>query len=213
MTQTKQRSVRALCLLATLALLIGAFALLGPAVRAEAVTQSEIDALKAKRQTLADEKNAKSVEIKLLQDEQASVTAQKAALDEQNELTRQEIELINEQIELYSRLIEEKEIELQGAIAEEQSQILAYKKHLRAMEERGPITYLEILFQAVVCLQGMDQLQSKVLDYVLEFIDERKYFLFTICPGSHQEIGFWKLPFLRIIIFVNISLKCPDVLF
>ena len=148
MTQTKQRSVRALCLLAALALLIGAFALLGPAVRAEAVTQAEIDALKAKRQTLADEKNAKSVEIKLLQDEQASVTAQKAALDEQNELTRQEIELINEQIALYSRLIEEKEIELQGAIAEEQSQILAYKKHLRAMEERGPITYLEILFQA-----------------------------------------------------------------
>ena len=55
MTQTKQRSVRALCLLAALALLIGAFALLGPAVRAEAVTQAEIDALKAKRQTLADE--------------------------------------------------------------------------------------------------------------------------------------------------------------
>ena len=34
------------------------------------------------------------------------------------------------------------------------------------------IALFEILFQTVVCLQGMDQLQSEVLDYVLEFIDE-----------------------------------------
>ncbi len=148
MTQAKKHIVRALCLLAALAMLLSAFDLIGLSVQAEAVTQAEIDALKTKRSELAAEKNAKSVEIKLLQDEQAGVTAQKAALDEQNELTRQEIELINEQIALYEQLIAEKEIELDEAAAVEAAQLQAYRKHLRAMEESGAISYLEILFQA-----------------------------------------------------------------
>jgi murein DD-endopeptidase MepM/ murein hydrolase activator NlpD len=148
MTQAKKHIVRALCLLAALAMLLSAFDLIGLSVQAEAVTQAEIDALKAQRSELSAEKNAKSVEIKLLQDERAGVTAQKAALDEQNELTRQEIELINEQIALYEQLIAEKEIELDEAAAVEAAQLQAYRKHLRAMEESGAISYLEILFQA-----------------------------------------------------------------
>ena len=148
MKQTKNRIVRALCLVAALAMLVSAFDLIGLSNRAEAVTQAEIDALKAQRQTLANEKNAQSVEIKRLQDEQASVMQQKAALDEQNELTRQEIELINQQIALYSQLIEEKETELALAVETEEAQMQAYRRHLRAMEERGLVSYLEILFQA-----------------------------------------------------------------
>lgn len=148
MTKAKSRIVRALCLLAALALLLSAFGLIGLSVRVQAVTQSEIDALKAQRSELAADKNAKSVEIKLLQDEQAGVTAQKAALDEQNELTRQEIELINEQIALYEQLISEKQAELDAAEEDESAQLRAYRRHLRAMEERGVISYLEILFQA-----------------------------------------------------------------
>ncbi len=148
MTRAKTKNVRALCCLAALALLLSAFGVTGFSLKAQAVTQAEIDALKAQRSTLAAQKNAKSVEIKLLQDEHAGVTAQKAALDEQNELTRQEIELINEQIALYERLIAEKQVELDAAVEDEAKQLQAYRRHLRAMEERGVISYLEILFQA-----------------------------------------------------------------
>ena len=83
-----------------------------------------------------------------LMNEQDAVLEQKAALDEQNELNRQELEIINEQIELYDALILEKEAELEEAIAAEEHQSELYRKRMRVMEEHGGMQYLSVLFQA-----------------------------------------------------------------
>ena len=94
---------------------------------------------------------------------------QKAAMDEKNELARQEIELINEQIDVYTDLIEQKARELEKAEAAEQAQYDLYCKRVRAMEEEGSYTYLDILFQ---CRSLSDVLSA--IDMIGEIMDADK---------------------------------------
>ena len=129
-----------LMILSVLAYVISAYA--------NAVTQQQIQTLKDQKAEITQKKNEVSVRIAGLQQQQASVLEQKAALDEQNELTRQEIDLINHQIELYESMIKTKEAELDRAVEAEETQMLAYRTHMRAMEENGLISYIEILFQS-----------------------------------------------------------------
>jgi hypothetical protein len=76
------------------------------------------------------------------------VIEKKAALDDQNELNRKDIELINEQIALYDRMIEEKAQEVTDAIRAEEEQYALYCRRVRAMEETNSWTYLSFLFNA-----------------------------------------------------------------
>ena len=140
--------ISALCGLLALLILMPVLSILFGAAQAGAVSQWEIDQLKEQRAEIEEQQNALQGEIDELESQQADVMSQKAALDEQNELTRQEIELINEQIALYEKLIAAKEMELEEAIEAERAQMEAYRAHMRAMEENGVISYIEILFQA-----------------------------------------------------------------
>ena len=90
-------------------------------------------------------------------------------MDEKNELARQEIELINEQIDVYTDLIEQKARELEKAEAAEQAQYDLYCKRVRAMEEEGSYTYLDILFQ---CRSLSDVLSA--IDMIGEIMDADK---------------------------------------
>ena len=110
--------------------------------------QGEIDSIEAQKEELQAERADMQAGIDELEDQRASVLEQKAALDAQNELARQEIELIVEQISLYTSLVEEKARELEQAEAEEAAQLDTYKTHIRAMEENGKYTYLDIIFRS-----------------------------------------------------------------
>ena len=110
--------------------------------------QGEIDSIEAQKEELQAERAGMQAGIDELEAQRASVLDQKAALDAQNELARQEIELIDEQISLYTSLVEEKARELEQAEAEESEQLDTYKTHIRAMEENGKYTYLDILFRS-----------------------------------------------------------------
>ena len=140
--------VKGFCLLLTLSILLPVGTLLMDASRANAVSQWEIDQLKEQQAEIGAQQDELSDQIAELEAQQATVMERKAALDEQNELTRQEIELISEQIEVYEKLIQAKEVELEEAIEAEQAQMEAYRTHLRAMEENGVISLVEILFKA-----------------------------------------------------------------
>lgn len=148
MSKKHKRFVRIVCLALAALLLLSALAVGVASSVAGAVSQWEIDQLNNKKKEITKKKNEISVHIATLQNEKASVLEQKNALDEQNELTRQEIELINEQIEMYEKLVAVKELALQAAIEAERKQIAAYRAHIRAMEENGVISYIEILFQS-----------------------------------------------------------------
>lgn len=112
---------------------------------AYAVTQSEIDALKEKRDEIAEQKAAQQAIVDELETQHASVLERKLALDERNEYTREQIQLNREEIELYAQMIAEKAQEVEDARALEEEQLERYRTRVRAMEENGSYDFLALL--------------------------------------------------------------------
>lgn len=113
-----------------------------------AVSQAEIDALKQQQEAINNKKAELSSQISDLQGQVDVAMELKLALDEQNEMTRQEIELIVEQIALYESLVEQKAVELEEARVLEAEQKEALRVRMRKMEESGNMSYIAILFNA-----------------------------------------------------------------
>ncbi len=144
---------------------------------AGAVTEAEIEALKAAAEELADQKAAIGSEIYELESQHEAVVQRKVKLDENIALTIQEIENLDLQIQLYEEEIEEKIGHYDLAVQEEERQMELFRKRVRAMEEDGDISYLEILFEAdsfADLLSAMDSV-TDVMDYdewVVEQLDK-----------------------------------------
>ena len=123
-----------------------AFMSLSPAARA--ITQADIDELQAQ----SDELNSRISEIeeKLeeLSRQEFKTIAQKELYDEQITLLCEQIETTKATIKEYDRLIEIAEENLRLALDAEHVQYDLMCTRVRSMEERGPISYLEILFGA-----------------------------------------------------------------
>lgn len=118
-------------------------------IQAGAVSQWEIDALQQKKNSIAANKQSQKTALDQLQAEQAGYIEQKAALDKQEELAVQEINLTKEQIAMYQQMIEEKAEEARQAQADADAQLATYKIHLRNMEEQGTFNfYLSLIFGA-----------------------------------------------------------------
>lgn len=145
MNRKTARSV--LCIVLVLILVLSLVSVLAP-VRAGAVSQSEIDALEAKRDQIQAQQKTQQQNINNLKSQQASVVEQKEALDQENELARQEIAVVEEQIEAYNGLIDEKTAELEEAKAEEEEQAVRFRGRVRELEENGKISYLAILIES-----------------------------------------------------------------
>ena len=146
-------------------------------LNADAVTEAEIEALKAAAEELADKKSAVGNEIYELESQHEAVVQRKVKLDENIALTIQEIENLDLQIRLYEEEIEEKIGHYDLAVQEEERQMEIFRKRVRAMEEDGDISYLEILFEAdsfADLLSAMDSV-TDVMDYdewVVEQLDK-----------------------------------------
>lgn len=116
---------------------------------AQAVSQWEIDALQQQKDAIAQNKKDQQAALDALQAEQAGYIEQKTALDKQQEMAVEEINLTKEQMEMYQAMIEEKQAEADQAQADADAQLVKYKEHLRNMEEQGMFNfYLSILFGA-----------------------------------------------------------------
>ena len=114
-------------------------------ISAGAVSQSEIDALKKQRDKIAGEKAAQQAIVDELEAQHASVLERKLALDERNSYTMEQIELNEQEIALYDRMIEEKAQEVEAALALEQQQLERYRSRVRAMEENGNLSFLSLV--------------------------------------------------------------------
>ena len=73
---------------------------------------------------------------------------QKAALDQENDLAQQEIELVKEQITAYDQQIEDKGVELEAAKQEEEAQTVRFRSCVRHLDEYGQMSYIAILLEA-----------------------------------------------------------------
>ena len=132
-----------------LAIVLAASVLVGAlASMARAVSQSEIDDLKKKKEEIEQQSNEIESKIDSLEYEQMNAIAKKKVLDEQIVITQDLILNLEEQIAIYDGLIEEKEQEVIAAQEREDQQYSLYKERVRAMEENGTISYFEIIFGA-----------------------------------------------------------------
>ena len=116
--------------------------------RAFAVTQDEINAVKAEKEAIGREMEALQERLSGLQSEQTDVLGQRDALNAQKEGAEREIALVEREIALYDQLVADKSAELEAAIATEQQQLERFRVRVRAMEERGEYSILTVLFEA-----------------------------------------------------------------
>ena len=142
MNKRKIRAAVALCLSV---LLMGTAVSEAFPVPAYAVTQSQIDELKAQRNVIRAQRQEKQAIVEALEAEKADVVAQKQAMDERNMYTLQQIQLNNQEIELYDEMIAEKAAELAEAQRLEEEQLERYRARVRAMEENGGYNILAII--------------------------------------------------------------------
>ena len=141
----KTRSLFAVLLTATMvfALVLGALP-----IQAEAVSQSEIDALKRQRDEIAEQKAAQQAIVDDLQAQHASVLEQKLAMDERNAYTLEQMQLNEQEIALYDQMIEEKAQEVVEAKRLEDEQLARYRSRVRAMEENGNYGILALILNS-----------------------------------------------------------------
>ena len=108
--------------------------------------QEEREALEEQRNELAGQKSALMSTIAALDNSIETIQAEKEAYDQMIRLTELELDNLSEQIRLLEEQIDFKRIEYDAAVAEEEKQWGIFKLKFRAMEERGNISYFEILF-------------------------------------------------------------------
>ena len=113
-----------------------------------AVSQSEIDALRVKRDEIQARREEKQALVDELRDSAVGILVQKRALDERNMYTVQQIQLNNEELALYDQMIADKEREVLHAQELEQEQLERYRSRVRAMEENGSLNYLALILKA-----------------------------------------------------------------
>ena len=140
-------AVRVICIILALIFVLSLLTVIIP-TRANAVTQSEIDALQAKRDQIRAQQTEQQNQIDGLRNQKAGVLEQKAALDQEIGLTQDEINVVQEQIELYADLIVEKKAELEQARAEEAKQSELFRARMREMEEGGKLSFIVVLLES-----------------------------------------------------------------
>ena len=143
-----------LAFLMVLSLFIGIFG------RTRASAISTIDSLKQKKAKLANEKAAAQKKIKETENEQKSVLQKKAALDEEMRITQEEIINVTNLITEYTNYIATCEVKIAETEKKEQEQWALYKKRVRAMEEEGELSYLEVLFTSTTLSELLSQIDT-----------------------------------------------------
>ena len=107
-----------------------------------AVTQGEIDELRAKRDEIAAQREEKQNLVDELTREQAGALERKTAMDERSAYTLQQIEILREEIRLNDEILDEKRQEVEEAKALEEEQLQRYRARVRAMEENDRMNLL-----------------------------------------------------------------------
>ena len=171
----KKRILRSLAaLLFVFALLTADLTPLTVVQDALAVTQEEIDALKSENDALAEQKAELERELKSLRAEKSSALAQKTNIDKQIAVLQSQISVAGKQIREYEALIAQTEQEIRENEAQEAEQYELFCTRVRAMEERGTVSYWSVLFHSASfsdLLSAMDFI-SEIMESDQRVIDE-----------------------------------------
>ena len=147
---------------------------LTPQTASAVVTQADIDKLKKESSSLSSKKSEVNKQLSALKKDKANTLKRKALLDQQIDLISEEIAVTEQQIAQYETLIDETERELAETQAQEEEQYALFCKRVRAMEERGTVSYWSVLFQAASFeeLLGAMDFISEVMEADQRVIDD-----------------------------------------
>ncbi len=132
--------------------------------------QQEIKELERKSEEIEAEREALEQELEANRNQTLTIVEQKAQVDREIELAHREVENINEQVHSYNLLIAEKQAELDKLKTEQTNLLTAYQKRMRAMQERGNISYFEVMIQAK---SFADMLNCRVMIEEIARADQR----------------------------------------
>ena len=141
---------------------------------AGAVTQSEIDALKAEQAASQARQDELEEQLADAEADQAEAQQRRQLLQAQLDAINNEIENIDKQIAYYDQEIAQKEAEQAEAEANEQAQYELFCQRVRAMEEEGTVSYWSILFNSESFSEMLDRLADidAVMAYDNQVMDE-----------------------------------------
>ena len=141
---------------------------------AGAVTQSEIDALKAEQAASQARQDELEEQLADVEADQAEAQQRRQLLQAQLDAINNEIENIDKQIAYYDQEIAQKEAEQAEAEANEQAQYELFCQRVRAMEEEGTVSYWSILFNSESFSEMLDRLADidAVMAYDNQVMDE-----------------------------------------
>ena len=144
---------------------------LGPA---QAVSQSEIDALKDQQASHQAKIQALEGQLADLQGDQSRALEEKRLLEAELDAIQAEIDSIDAQIAWYDGQIAQKEVEYEQAKAKEAEQYQLFCQRVRAMEEAGGVSYLAILFHAADFSDLLDRafMVGEIVDYDRAIMDQ-----------------------------------------
>ncbi len=133
-----------------LALLLSLVASLAMTVQgaSSAEIRRQINSLQSRADEISAKRDELEAQIKENKEETMGVVEQKLALDQQIELTQEEIENKTAQIQEYNSLISAKQSELDEALEQEGALYAQYRLRIRSMEEKGAVSYWSILFKS-----------------------------------------------------------------
>lgn len=110
--------------------------------------QSQVDKLEAEQKEIEDQIAELEGQLSDNLDDMESIVAQKNTIDKEIFMLHAQAANLNEQIATYSRLIADKQEELDDAEARLDALNEKNKERIRAMEEDGNLTYWSVLFKA-----------------------------------------------------------------
>ena len=171
----KKKLLRPLLALAcALALTLGGLTPFSMVQDASAVTQEEIDQLQDELNGMSAEKEQLEKELKSLQNDKSAAVAKKENIDKQIAVLQREINGVEALISEYETLIAQTEQEIRENEEEEARQYEKFCQRVRAMEERGTVSYWSVLFHSASfseLLSAMDFI-SEIMDSDQKVIDD-----------------------------------------
>ena len=139
-----------------------------------AVTQADIDALKNDAADLTSQRKELESKLDALKDDKSQALAKKQLLDQKVTNTAAQIKNVEAQIADYAALITQTEAELLDAQQREEAQYELFCTRVRAMEERGKVSYWSVLFKAesFTDLLGRLDIINEIMDADQTVIDQ-----------------------------------------
>ena len=129
-------------------LLLACALALGCLPRAQAASRSAIESLQSQQASLTVQKAELQKKLDGIRSSQGQALNKKNLVEQQLNVLNQQIQVSENLLAQYARQITEKEAELEQAKAKEAEYQAEFEQRVRAMEERGNVSYWSVLFQA-----------------------------------------------------------------